>query len=160
YLTFQRAANLPAGSLTIPFLIDDAALTTCASPKLTGLSLVMPDGNIDQTIPFAVIPPAAVDTTNTVQQHKQRTKSPNSTRTVTGVLLTDDYKPVTGNITLNSDPLYAPPADAAGLQILEILPDARSCSPLETDPTCNDYVKLYNPTDLPINLAQYRLRIG
>lgn len=160
YLTFQRAASVPTSSSAIPFTIDDTALSSCAAAKLTGLSLVMPDGSIDQAVPFSVAPPAVSDTTNTVQQHRQRNNSPSSTRTVTGMLLTDDYKLVTGNITLNSDPLYAPPADAAGLQILEILPNARSCSPLETDLTCNDYVKLYNPTDSPIDLAPYRLRIG
>lgn len=160
YLTFQRTVNVQATSPTIAFTIDTVALNACPAAKLTGLSLIMPDGSVEQSVPIALAPPAVADTTNTVQQHKQRNNSPNSTRTVTGLLLTDDYKPITGNVTLNSDPLYMPPADAAGLQILEILPNARSCSPLETDLTCSDYVKLYNPTDLPIDLARYRLRIG
>jgi hypothetical protein len=78
---------------------------------------------------------------------------------VTGIFDTD-YKFVTGAIALNSDPLYTPPADANGLQILEILPNPRSCSPVETDLACSDYIKLYNPTGQPINLALYRLRTG
>lgn len=53
-----------------------------------------------------------------------------------------------------------PPTDVAGLEISEILPNSRSCSPLETDPTCADYIKLYNPTLSDINLANYRLRVG
>lgn len=160
YLTFQRAVSSPVDSPTIAFTIDDATLSSCSAAKLTGLSLVAPNGSVEQAVPFSLAPPAISDTTNTVQQHKQRNNSPSSTRTITGTLLTDDYKPITGTITLNSDPLYTPPVDVAGLQILEVLPNARSCSPLETDPTCSDYVKLYNPTDLPIDLALYRLRVG
>jgi hypothetical protein len=53
-----------------------------------------------------------------------------------------------------------PPADVEGLQILEILANSRKCSPIEIDLTCGDYVKLYNPTNHEINLADYRLRIG
>jgi hypothetical protein len=54
--------------------------------------------------------------------------------------------------------IYRPPIDAAGLKIVEILPNARNCSPSETAIDCNDYIKLYNATNVSIDLSQYRLR--
>ncbi len=153
YLTFQRNVSA-ADSLTIPFSIDPLTLAGCIAPVLSSIQIIDATGSAEQLI---TLPGTWISTT--VAQHKQRNNSPNSTRTVSGSFL-DDYKIVTGDIQLDSDPLYAPPADTAGLQILEILPNARSCSPLDADPTCSDYIKLYNPTDSPINLAEYRLRIG
>lgn len=46
------------------------------------------------------------------------------------------------------------------LQIIEILPNSRDCSPAETSSTCTDYVKIYNPTEQPIALDDFRLRSG
>src|SRR5690606_22247956 len=54
--------------------------------------------------------------------------------------------------------LYVPVTDTAGLRIVEILPNARNCSPTETNIDCGDYIKLHNPTDVPIELSDYRLR--
>ena len=158
YLTLEHTDTPAPGSLTAAFSVDSTALLTgCVTPILSQVALVYGANDPEQLV---TIPTNVWSSTNTVVvQHKQRNNSLNSTRAITGVFDTD-YKVVTGAITLNSDPLYAPPADASGIQILEILPNARSCSPLETDPTCGDYVKLYNPTDLPVDLAQYRLRIG
>lgn len=42
----------------------------------------------------------------------------------------------------------------------EILANPRKCSPLDESQDCKDYVKLYNPSDKPIDLSRYRLRIG
>ncbi len=56
------------------------------------------------------------------------------------------------------DELYTPPENAGHLQIVEIYPYAKSCSPLETDILCHDYVKFYNPTVEPINLDGFILR--
>lgn len=158
YLTLERTDMPVPGSLTAAFGVDSASLLTgCVTPVLNQVALINRAGDPEQTV---TIPVSMWSSTNTVvAQHKQRSNSPSSTRAITGTFDTD-YRIVTGTITLNSDPLYIPPLDTAGLQILEILPNARSCSPLETDPTCNDYVKLYNQSDLPIDLAQYRLRIG
>ncbi|PID31462.1 hypothetical protein CR983_01005 [Candidatus Saccharibacteria bacterium] len=52
------------------------------------------------------------------------------------------------------------PRSVMPLEISEILPRARDCSPLETSFECGDYVKLYNPTNQPISLEGLRLRIG
>jgi hypothetical protein len=53
-----------------------------------------------------------------------------------------------------------PPAGTNGLQILEILANSNKCSPVDSDLTCGNYIKLYNQTDSEINLADYRLRTG
>lgn len=157
YLTLQRTAAPVPGSLTIPFTLDSSLLTGCVTPQLSSVSLIHGTDDPEQVI---TIPANEwLGTSTTVAQHKQRANSPGSSRMVTGTF-DSDYKIVTGAITLNSDPLYTPPADAAGLQILELLPNPHSCSPLDTDPTCADYIKLYNPTDQPIDLAAYRLRVG
>lgn len=46
------------------------------------------------------------------------------------------------------------------LQFSEILANPRGCSPLEESLDCGDYVKLYNPSSIAIDLSKYRLRIG
>ncbi len=53
---------------------------------------------------------------------------------------------------------YQPPDDTGGLQIVELLPHSPSCSPVDTDLLCSDYVKLFNGADVSVNLANYRLR--
>lgn len=165
YLTLQRGGTASDG-LTIAFTIDDAnVFATCTKPQFTGLAIVDPTGTVEQSVaPFSnATPPAnewAAQTSPViVAQHKQRGNSPSSTRAITGQF-DSDYKFVTGAIALNSDPLYTPPVDSAGLQIIEILPNPQACAPSSTDLTCSDYVKLYNPTDQPIDLAAYRLRVG
>jgi hypothetical protein len=55
-------------------------------------------------------------------------------------------------------PGYQPPTGTGGLQIIELLPHASSCSPLDNDLLCSDYIKLFNSADVPVNLANYRLR--
>ena len=52
------------------------------------------------------------------------------------------------------------PLLATDVQISEILPRARSCSPVEVAGDCSDYVKLYNPPTDDIDLSTLRLRIG
>lgn len=86
-----------------------------------------------------------------------------------------EMEPTTaGNFTISrpfklaeaSSPLYGgglyKVPDAPGLKIVEILATPRNCSPQDasSDPTCGDYIKLYNPTTVPIALDHYRLRLG
>lgn len=46
------------------------------------------------------------------------------------------------------------------LQIVEILPNSRDCSPAEADTACGDYIKVYNPTNQTIVLDDFSLRAG
>ncbi len=158
YVTLENTTTPSPGSLTYPFSLDSTTLLLdCLTPMLSQVALVHATDTPEQA---ATIPTSDWSATSTVAaQHRQRGNSLSSTRAITGIF-DGDYKIVTGAITLNSDPLYAPPTDSASLQVLEVLPNARNCSPLETDPTCSDYIKLFNPTDQPINLALYRLRVG
>jgi hypothetical protein len=65
----------------------------------------------------------------------------------------------TSDFTLYIGGLYDLPQDPL-LQFSEILAHPRMCSPLELRSDCSDYVKLFNPTDRPIDLSHYRLRNG
>ena len=65
----------------------------------------------------------------------------------------------TATFVLYGNGLYEYPSDT-NLEIAEILPSPRTCSPLETDPACCEYIKLHNPTDKPIDLSLFRLRSG
>jgi hypothetical protein len=49
---------------------------------------------------------------------------------------------------------------ATNLQFSEIVANPRKCSPLEAALDCVDYVKFYNSTTSPIDLSQFRLRVG
>lgn len=55
--------------------------------------------------------------------------------------------------------LYDYPQEA-GVRIVEIQANPRDCSPIDMEPECDDYVKLYNPTKQPIELVDFRLRSG
>jgi hypothetical protein len=114
--------------------------------------------SIDQTVR---IPDATSLPPGKIIQHKQRSNT-SSLRTITGTSLADYTKTIDAvSAALFSDPLYVPPNTTDGLQILEILPHSRDCSPNDNaSPDCTDYVKLYNPTHRVIDLASYRLRIG
>jgi hypothetical protein len=63
------------------------------------------------------------------------------------------------NFVLYGKGFYEYPT-ATSLQITEILANPRSCSPAEMAGECRDFVKLYNPTAAPIDLSQFRLRVG
>lgn len=60
---------------------------------------------------------------------------------------------------LKNDQLYLAPSSPL-LQIVEIYPDATSCSPFDTAATCTDYVKLFNASTTAIDLSGFRLRTG
>lgn len=50
--------------------------------------------------------------------------------------------------------------ETTSLQVSEILPKPYKCSPVSTNATCGEYVKLYNPSAWPVDLSQFRLRVG
>lgn len=59
---------------------------------------------------------------------------------------------------LYDDGLYAPPATAAGLAIIEIYPYSSSRSPFDSSILCGDYIKIVNTSDHTIDLDEYVLR--
>jgi len=52
------------------------------------------------------------------------------------------------------------PTETTPIEIAELLPHSRDCSPNENVMGCQDYVKLYNPTTQDWSLSGLRLRIG
>ncbi|MEI7689519.1 MAG: hypothetical protein WCI79_00960 [Candidatus Saccharibacteria bacterium] len=70
---------------------------------------------------------------------------------------TTDFKAI--DRSLYAGEWYLPP-QLLLVEISEVLPNPRSCSPTETSLDCKEYVKLYNPTDQIINLSQFRIRNG
>ena len=60
---------------------------------------------------------------------------------------------------LKNDQLYVSPQSPL-LQIVEVYPDAKACSPFEASALCGDYIKLFNASSSPIDLSMYRLRTG
>lgn len=148
YLNFERAAA-PQNPNDFSVLFDFPDLALFSGCKLRSVQLSQAE-RLEQTVTIT-------DFSKMPAQHKQRTLSPNSTRSVTGDFVSD-YKLAT--TPFYSEPLYSPPA-SSGLQILEMLPHARDCSPTDTtSPDCSDYIKLYNPTNATIDLSLYRLRVG
>lgn len=63
------------------------------------------------------------------------------------------------DFVIYDDPFYELTA-ATELQVTEILPNAKSCSPLDTALDCSDYIKLYNPTSSTVDMSGFRLRSG
>lgn len=63
------------------------------------------------------------------------------------------------DFTLYGKGLYDFP-EATHLQVTEILANPRGCSPADVAGECRDFIKFYNPTSAPINLADFRLRVG
>ena len=61
---------------------------------------------------------------------------------------------------LRDSDMYHPPDSTDGLMIVEILSNSRSCSPGDMGEDCEDYIKLYNSSDKPVDLAKYRIRTG
>lgn len=155
YITLENANNISDSTDSILYFnIPLPSQPGCSEPSLKTIILRGTDGSIVQTIDLPLGTPIGF-----WQQH-QRGNSSSSTRTFNGNF-SDDYKLATSSFTFYSAPLYSPPTDASGLQILEVLPHARDCSPLDnTSPDCADYIKLFNPTNSSIDLSSYRLRIG
>lgn len=60
---------------------------------------------------------------------------------------------------LEVDPLYNRPSSTR-LQLVELYPKSLSCAPGDSNPLCNDYVKLYNPSNDTVLLSDYRIRSG
>lgn len=60
---------------------------------------------------------------------------------------------------LKNDTLYVS-APLPLLRVVEIYPDAMSCSPFDTAVICGDYIKFQNVSTTSIDLSKYRVRAG
>ncbi len=60
---------------------------------------------------------------------------------------------------LEVDPPYNRPSSTS-LRLVELYPKSSSCAPGDSNPLCNDYIKLYNTSDEAVVLSNYRLRSG
>jgi hypothetical protein len=151
YITLRRAVP-PAGDTGgAYFTVPTDFLARCTVPQLAGIQLVDADGSSWQNI---AIPEDTLSVSNWAQ-HKQRTKSSLS---ITGLFATDYTIQPTASAALYSSPLYQPPADTSGLEIMELLPHATNCSPVDSSLLCGAYVKIFNSSAASIDLSNYRLR--
>lgn len=162
YLTIVRGGD-PVNSAV--FDLDMTAFNNCTSSPWLALVEIDKDSTSEQTVEVSAVDSNSnpLFTSDKVLQHHQRNNSLSSKRTISGDLESDydlnNLFDSDGNpLSLYSDPLYSPPTDTAGLTIVELLPHARNCSPLDSSSTCNDYIKLYNSSHSAIDLASYRLR--
>lgn len=92
-------------------------------------------------------------------QHKQRG---NASLKQTGDFVTDFSRKSTA-LSVEGTELYVPSAVAPALHITEIHANPADCEPVAAsvlNVACSDYVKIVNTSDTPINLTNYRLRIG
>jgi len=89
-------------------------------------------------------------------QWLQRTQTSSGKYNLTGK--TTDFAAQNGAAQLYSGGAYAPASNTDDLTVVELLPNAQGCPPTSADPRCNDYIKLYNASGHPIDLASYRVR--
>lgn len=151
YFTFERVIGTGLDANEAFYNVSSSFLTGCQSPQLSGVRLSDSGAVVMQNVTFT---PGLLTATNWAEQ-KQRTNPPLK---ITGNF-TSDYSLINnGAPNLFSTLLYQPPADTSGLQIVELLPHAATCGPLDSDPSCIDYVKLFNSSQFTVNLADYRLR--
>lgn len=147
---------------SIPGLIDRPSFifgpgTSAATPDLGTVMLVAPPlaGFNDETVTVPAV------TASTIKEPEGA---------FTNYYVKRDLSSTTGNyvsgssfalppFTIKNDQLYEAPQPPA-LQIIEVYADALDCSPFDTSPLCNDYVKLYNPSANDIDLSRYRIRTG
>jgi hypothetical protein len=144
-----------ANRLIIPsatFVFDDE--TIAMPPRLSTIHLLPPISSDWSEVSVSV---SGSDATNTIPAIVYVTRNISAT---TGAYLSSftTFTP-DESFQLESDALYELPEDV-DLQIVEVYPQPKDCSPAEQTPLCSEYVKLYNPSDYAINLGKFRLRSG
>lgn len=144
-----------ADSETVPTAIFQYAapeVDTLDTLRITALRLAAPAGSgfFDHVVQPAY--PSSSVATDTLYAARNRSTS-------TGNYLSSFTMSATQPSQLTQDELYDPPLSTP-IRVVEVLANPRTCSPLEQFGDCRDYVKLYNPTDLPIDLSTYRIRTG
>lgn len=154
YFTFTRADNPTAPGT---FRVDPGFVASCPGAWLASIQILQ-GNSAEQTITIPNTASFSFTVDKPLAQQKQRSNSSSSARTLTGDFATDYPPKAAGSVTLYSDSLYMPPTDTAGLKIVELLPNSVNCGPTDTTLDCNDFAKLYNSSNKPVDLSQYRLR--
>jgi len=147
-----------ANSLTVPtatFLFVDSNLASDPTP--TSISLLAPmTSNFNNEI---ASPSITTSTPRTAGSPATFNYYRNISST-TGNYLSTFTAFIPGvEFNLLSDGLYTAPG-SPGIRIVEVYPDAKSCSPFETDVTCTDYVKIQNNSNVAVDLSLFRIRTG
>lgn len=153
YITFAANTALIQGALAFG---GDQQPTT---GNIVSISIVR-DGSTTQSVNV----PLSSGNVNTKDnyswaQHKQRG---NTTLKQTGDFSTDFTRKTTA-LTVEGTELYAPSLQAPDLHITEIHANPVDCEPVAASVlnlACGDYIKVINNSETPINLANYRLRVG
>ena len=76
---------------------------------------------------------------------------------ISGVFV-GDFSAATASTKLRHTPLYNAPVSHPVVRVVEVYSHASNCAPNDAAAVCSDYVKLYNPSDSPLDLRDYRLR--
>lgn len=145
---------LPRGYIVVAAqgVVSDADIAYTISPAIAAQLPVLTSRQFKLEAPAEQsIAPALFASTVVWPQWQERNKG------TTGKYL-ETFSTKTGFAQLVGMGSYLPPDDAANIEVLEILANARDCSPLETGFDCGDYIKLHNAGAAPVDLAAYRLR--
>ena len=133
-----------------------------AEPRLTTIRLIPPSSSNwnEHTVSISINDTTGTSRTPRVASVPETFYFSRNISSSTGNFLTTftAFLP-TLSFTLESDKLYDYPS-ASQLRIVEVYPNASNCSPSDTSILCQDFVKLYNPSNQSIDLAGYRLRTG
>lgn len=140
YIVLGEKTSLPAADFT--YILQTSSIVG----NVTSIKLVAPELYLDATVAVKV------DPATNYWRRNISTSTGNYLSTFTS--FTPD-----SNFVLYGKGFYDFPKTTA-LQFAEILANPRNCSPLEQTADCFDFVKLHNPTTTPIDLSQFRLRIG
>ncbi len=137
-------------------------LTGFKDPYVLKIELKQADKSLEDSIDDIPLP--QTNQNQTIKQWVRRYISSASSKYKDTGDFSDDFDSASNTsrrpILLTGGWYGGPPTSTDGLQIVEILPNHKDCSPLDASLECGDYVKLYNSSNHDINLADYRLRIG
>lgn len=146
----------------VPGMVDRSAFTLpmyqqASSPLIGTVTLIPPAGSgfNDESVG---VPTISTSTTKEVDSNGTNYYLKRDVSTTTGNYVSG-FTFILPTEKLKNDQLFVPPQSPL-LQVVEVYPDAKACSPFDTSDLCGDYVKVYNASSIPIDLSLYRLRTG
>ncbi len=144
-------------SATFPFTQPG----TPVEPRLETIRLVSPTGSgwLDSVVEISIKDSGSSMTPRDASASPEIFYFSRNVSSSTGNYLSSFTATDTPPDVLASDSLYAPPTTNP-LQIVEIYPNAPSCSPADTSLLCGDYVKLFNASTQPVDMSEFRIRTG